>query len=476
MSRVRKIAKNTSFLLISQIISYIFTFFITIYAARYFGASVFGIWAIALSITGIFGIFADLGISTLMVREISRNLSVKDKYVPNIFLIKVILSILTLGLIIIIINIIGYPPIVKNVIYIVTISVIIGSFSGILGAVFQANEKMEYMSFGTILSSVIMILGTAVMIHYNLSIIFFAFINVVSAGLVSIYIIIKYVQNFPLPQFKIDFPFWKPVLKESWPFGVTALSGMLYNYIDSIMLSVIQGAEVVGWYSAAYRLMLIMLFIPNAINMAIFPVMSQFYTSSKNSLKLMNEKYFKYMIILGVPLGSGVTILSDKLILTIFGPGYSQSIIALQILIWTIILTFAGAPFVQVLQSINKQYIITKISIISAITNILLNLFLIPTFSYIGASFATLIAAVISTGYIFLATYKVGYGIDYKTVINDLSKILFATLIMSMFILYFKGLNLFLLVITATLLYFTFIYVIGCIDEIDMMLLKQLKR
>ena len=476
MSMVRKIAKNTSFLLISQIISYIFTFFITMYAARYFGANIFGIWSIALSITGILGIFADLGMSTLMIREVSRDLSLADKYISNAIFIKIILSILTFGLIIIITNLIGYPEIVKNVIYIVTVSVIIGSFAGILGAIFQVNEKMEYISLSTILSSVITLLGTAIMIFYNLGIVFFAFINILSTGLISVYILIKYAQNFPLPQLKIDFSFWKPILKESWPFGVTALSGMLYNYIDSIMLSVTQGAEVVGWYSAAYRLMLILLFIPNAVNMAIFPVMSRFYTSSEDSLKLMNEKYFKYMIILGVPIGVGTTILADKIILMIFGSGYIQSIIALQILIWTIILTFAGAPFVQLLQSINKQFIITKISVISAIINIILNLVLIPSFSYIGASFATLIAAIISTGYIFLVTYKIGYGIPYKIVINDLSKILFATLTMSIFILYFKELNVFLLSFMATLLYFIVLYIVKCIDEVDIMLLKQLRR
>jgi Membrane protein involved in the export of O-antigen and teichoic acid len=476
MSRVRIIAKNTSFLLISQIISYIFTFFITIYAARYFGAGTFGIWSIALSITGIFGIFADLGMSTLMVREVSRDLSLSDKFISNIILIKVILSILTLGLIIITVNIIGYPEIVKNVVYIVTVSVIMGSFSGILGAIFQANEKMEYISLSTILSSIVMLLGTAIMIFYNLNIIFFAFFNIISTGLVSAYILIKYVQKFSLPKLKIDFDFWKPLIKESWPFGITALSGMLYNYIDSIMLSILQGSEVVGWYSAAYRLMLILLFVPNAVNTAIFPVMSQFYASSKDSLKLMNEKYFKYMIILGVPLGVGVTILADKIILFIFGSGYTQSIVALQILIWTIVITFASAPFMQLLQSINKQLVITKISVISAVINVGLNLFLIPKFSYIGASLATFIAAVIAVMYVFSITYRIGYGISFKMVINDLFKVLFSTLIMSIFILYFKDLNLVLLSITATLLYFSSIYFVGCIDDVDIMLLKQLRR
>ena len=110
------------------------------------------------------------------------------------------------------------------------------------------------------------------------------------------------------------------------------------------------------------------------------------------------------------------------------------------------------------------------------IINIILNLVLIPSFSYIGASFATLVAAITSTGYIFLVTYKIGYGIPYKIVINDLSKILFATLTMSIFILYFKELNVFLLSFMATLLYFIVLYIVKCIDEVDIMLLKQLRR
>ncbi len=476
MNRVRKIAKNASFLLVSQIISYIFTFFITMYAARYFGAVGFGIWAIALSITGIFGIIADMGMSTLMVREVSRNLSLADKYLSNTLLIKVILSILAVLLIVITVNLIGYSEIEKDVIYIVTVSVIIGSFSGILGAIFQVTEKMEYIAFSTILSCVVMLLGTAVMILYKLDILFFASLNIISSSLIFAYIFIMYLRKFSLPKIKIDYSFWKPTIKEAWPFGITALSGMLYTYVDSVMLSIIQGVEVVGWYNAAYRLMMVLLFIPNAVNVAIFPVMSQFYTSSKNSLKLMNEKYFKYMLILGIPLGAGITILADKIILLIFGSGYTQSITALQILIWTIVLSFAVAPFMQLLQSINKQLILTKISVISVIINIMLNLVLIPKFSYIGASFATLIASMVATIYVTSITYELGYGIPVKMVISDLSKVLFATLIMSIFILYFKELNLFLLSIMATLLYFISLYIVRCIDEVDLMLLKQLRR
>ena len=76
------------------------------------------------------------------------------------------------------------------------------------------------------------------------------------------------------------------------------------------MLSILKGTEAVGWYSAAYRLMYIALILPTAINTAIFPVMSRLYSnSSRESLTLLYERYFKYMIMIGIPIGFATTLL-----------------------------------------------------------------------------------------------------------------------------------------------------------------------
>ena len=263
-------------------------------------------------------------------------------------------------------------------------------------------------------------------------------------------------------------------IKEALPFGLTGISGMIQTYIDSVMLSLIQGNEVVGWYNAAYRLILVFLFIPTVVNMAVFPVMSRFFLSSRDSLELIYEKYFKYMILLGVPLGFGTTILADKIILLIFGEGYSQSIIALQILIWTIVLTFAGAAFVQLLQSVNKQLLITKISGICVVFNIVLNLILIPKFSYIGASISTLITELVLVGGIFIVSYRIGYKIHFNKIKEIILKVIFASVIMSIFIWYLKNLNLFILAGLGILVYLTILYLIKGIDEEDMDIFKQI--
>ncbi|WP_414468849.1 flippase [Methanobacterium sp. ACI-7] len=473
MNHIKKIAKNTTVLLVSQVISYILAFFYMIYIARYLGADGFGILTFALAFTGIFGIFADMGLNTLTVREVSRDKSLTNKYFSNVLLIKIILSVLTFGIIILSINLLNYPQEAINIVYLIGLSVIITATSGIFNSIFQAHEKMEYQSIGLIINNVLLFIGVLLIIYYSLGILEFALIYLISSIIGFLYIFIVYLLKFPA-KIRFNVNFWKPTIKEALPFGLTGISGMIYTYIDSVMLSLIQNNEVVGWYNGAYRLTLILLFIPNVINLAIFPKMAQYYDSNKNSLNLMYQRYFKYMIVLGIPTGFLITILADRIILLILGTGFLQSIVALQILIWTIVFTFAGAAFVQLLQSINKQVIITKISGICVIINIILNLILIPKYSYIGASYATLITEIILVGYVIYSSYKLGYGIEYKLVINDLFKVLLATFVMSLFIWYFKSLNLFLLIVIGVLLYFVILYIIRGMDEIDVSIFKQI--
>jgi len=91
MNTVQRIAKNTGVLLVSQIASYILGFFFVMYTARYLGAAGFGILSFALAFTGIFGVFADLGLSTLTIGEVARDKSLASDYLGNIAVMKVIL-------------------------------------------------------------------------------------------------------------------------------------------------------------------------------------------------------------------------------------------------------------------------------------------------------------------------------------------------------------------------------------------------
>jgi O-antigen/teichoic acid export membrane protein len=278
------------------------------------------------------------------------------------------------------------------------------------------------------------------------------------------------------PRPELDWAFLKPVFKEALPFGLTGLLGMVYTYEASIILSFFQGNEVVGWYNAAYRLVLMLLFVPNIVNVVIYPVMSRFYVSSHDSLLFVYKKYFKYMQIIAFPIGIGTTFLADRIILTIFGNGFTNSIIALKILIWTLVFTFSGSAFVNLLQSTNRQSVITRMSAISVVVNVLTNLLLIPKFSYVGSSIATVITEIVLVGGIVFVAYRSGYGIPLSDLKYDTLKILASCLVMSAFLMYFNYVNLLILIISSAMVYFAAIYLFRLLDDDDILLIKQVLR
>ena len=470
MNTVQRIAKNAGVLLASQVVSYAIGFFFVMYTARYLGAEGFGILSFALAFTGIFGVFADLGLPPLTVREVARDKSLAGKYLGNIAVMKVILVIVTFGLIALFINLLGYPEQTIKVVYLVALSVVFGAFSRMFYSIFQAYEKMEYQSLGQILSSALMLSGALFAIDRGFGVVGFASIYFLVSAVVLGYAFAVCAWKFALPRMEVDLGFWKPTIKEALPFWLSGVFVILYFRIDMVMLSMMKGDAVVGWYAAPYRLVDALVVIPTALTSAIYPVFSNFYVNSKNSLKMTFEKSFKYLFTIAFPIGVGTTLLADKIILLIFGSDFAPSIIALQILIWASVLSFINCTPATLLNSINKQRTLMHITGLGAIFNIIMNLILIPNFSYVGAAIATLAAefvvGVLMFSFIFKHTHKFQL---YKTTV----RVIIAGMGMGVVVVLLDHYALYVLVPIAAIIYLTILVGIGGLEKEDSNLFKQ---
>jgi O-antigen/teichoic acid export membrane protein len=158
------------------------------------------------------------------------------------------------------------------------------------------------------------------------------------------------------------------------------------------MLSLMVGDQVVGWYNAAYRLVFAMLFIPVAAMKAVFPAMSIYFKQSPAAFKALFERSFKVMFLIGFSLASVIFVLSDKIILTIFGAEYAPASGALKILVWSTALIFIGTVQTHATRASDRQRFTAKVVTSSAVLNLLLNFWLIPKYSLYGAAIATLAA------------------------------------------------------------------------------------
>lgn len=469
MNTVQRIAKNTGVLFAAQIVAYLLAFIYMIKIARYLGPDSYGIFSFATALVLIFGIFADLGLSTLITREVSRDKSLEKNYLRNFIPIKFFLSIITYSILVLFGNLMHYPQVTLNVIYLFGLFMIVNGFSQLFLGVFQAHEKMEYQSINLLINNSLIFIGVVYGIANGFNVEGFALVYFITAvvGLIFCLIIILWKYSSPVPIFNMKF--WRKSLKLAIPLSFAIVFSTIAFRVDTVLLGILQGNVAVGWYSAGFRLIDFLLFIPVVYSGAIFPVLAKFHVSSKELLKILYEKSFKYLLIISIPIVAGTLILAPQIILFLFQNSYSQSIIALQILIWVIPFMFLVNIFGVMFVSINKQNLMLKLTFVIMILNIVLNLIFIPIYSYVGASVISVVTSVVEC--ILCFYYLSGYmKTDIK---NYLLKPVAASLFMSLF-LFNIHINLFLSIFIATLIYVGLLLLFKTFNEEDFNIIRKL--
>ncbi len=476
MSTIQTIVKNGLVLLIAQIISLVLGIFYIIYTTRYLGAAGYGILSFAIAFTSIFNILTDIGCNTLIVRDISRNKSLVGKYIGNILMIEAVLSIITFCGILLGINWMGYPTLTIMVVLVLGISVSLSSFIDMFNAVFQAYEKMEYQSISTIINSILMLVGTLVSIYLHFGIIAFASTYLMANLITLSFCSLVFLWKFPIPKLEVDTRFWRDILKESLPFGLSSLFITAYYWADTILLSILvpNSNEVIGWYNAPYKLVLILGNIPIIYMMVMFPIMSKRFKISEDSLKFILERSVKYTLCISIPTIIATTLLANEIILDIFGQGFAPAALLLQIQIWSFLFASLGAVFGNFLNSINKQSTLMKITGCGMVFNIALNFFLIPVFSATGASIISDLTRLLIISVEIYVLYRLGFISHGGKFINDAVKVMVSSLVMGVFIFIFRDAGIIMLIIPSTAIYILTLYVIKYFDNNDLTLVKEI--
>jgi O-antigen/teichoic acid export membrane protein len=332
---------------------------------------------------------------------------------------------------------------------------------------------MEYYSVGYILNSLLILVGVIWGMLNYLDLYFFAMIYIISNGVVLLYYVLVYLWKFQRPHFEFSPSFCKKTLIEALPLSLATIFALIHFRVDTILLSIINGDIAVGLYSASYRVLEMLNFIPIIFTTAIFPVLSQLHVSSKESLDYSYQVSFKFILIVALPISASIALLAPQIILLIYSTGYQPSILILQILIWSIPALFLSYLFGTTLTSINQQKLLFRAIIISTVLNIVMNLILLPYYSYLGAAVTTLISESVLCIIYYYFISKHLEPINFRAI---LPKPVIATIIICLIIYYlnlnyYLSLNLLLLIPFLILVYIALLFLFRTFtpEEIEIM-------
>jgi O-antigen/teichoic acid export membrane protein len=388
-TNIKKYLFNTSWLFFERITRMVLGLFIGVWIARYLGPERFGLLSYAQSFVGIFGAIATLGLDSIVIRGLVKGNVQREVLLGTAFIMKLIGSFVCISFLFVAINVTPNDAYTKILVLIVGSSTIVQSFN-VIDFYFQSRVMSKYVVYAHFL---MIIVGTPVkliLLIYEAPLEYFAATNVLESALTSVGLIYFYKQQkMSFRQWKFSKPLAISLLKESWPLIFSTISIYIGLRIDQVMLKNMLNESSVGFYAVGVKLAEVFNFIPMLICQSIYPKVLEM-DFEKDRQKIIYVIRYVFFILVGFAVAVNMT--SYLAIYMLYGQEYLPSKIVIDILIWSVPVTYLNMINNQILLKFNKNVTILSRQVSLAAINICLNLIFIPRFGIMGAAMATLCA------------------------------------------------------------------------------------
>jgi len=467
----RKIAYNVVFSSVAKVLSTALALVAIGFITRYLGAEGFGEYSTVVAFLSFFAAILDLGLYSISTREISRKEEETEKIIGNILSLRVVSSLVAFLIVPFVFLLFPYPMEVKRGIAIIAASFFFSSTYQVLNGVFQRSLAMDKVAMSELIGKVVQVAIVVLAVKLNLGF-NWIILSILFNMLASLILVFVWSRRYIQLRLRADFAYWKEFLRESFPMGAVAIITFLYYRLDTILLSIMRPSADVGIYNAAFKIIDNVSFFPGMFMGLIMPIMAKNFFAEKEKFRRVSDKTFKVFTIMIVPLIVGTIFLAGDIIRLIGGAGFGEAANVLRILIFALAFIFFGNFFNSIMVAGNLQKKLMYILGLAAIVNITLNLIFIPKFSYMAASFNSVITEFLVA---ILTFWVVAKKADYFPKVKKLSGILFSGFMMAAVLFFFRGANFFILFFGSSAIYLLFLWLIRAVevDEIKSLISKE---
>jgi O-antigen/teichoic acid export membrane protein len=390
---LQNVISNTGWLFFDNILRMGVGLFVGVWVARYLGPDQYGQLNYALAFVLLFSSLANLGLDSIVVRNIVRDPSTRDEILGTVFVLKLIGSAT------------AFAITMSSIFVLRPADSLTHWMVGIIaaGAIFQAFDTIDFWFQSQIKSKFTVIAKNSafllisvikiILIVSKAPLIAFAWAGLGEIAFGSIGLMIAYRTNgLYLKAWCANFALAKELLRDSWPLIFSGIVSMIYLRIDQVMLGEMVGNEEVGIYSAAVRLAEVWYFIPMAIYSSVYPSIVEARTISEDLFYDRLQKLYNMMAFIGYFVALPVTFMSGWVVELLFGHAYSRAGSMLAVLIWAGLFVNLGVARSSFLMSMNWTKVHFMTVFMGCLVNVALNYILIPKYGGMGAVIASCVA------------------------------------------------------------------------------------
>ncbi len=391
-ARAGRLASHTTILMGMELGVRFLDALISVFLARYLAPEGFGLLAFALSFAWLFSILPGAGMWSLSTRDVARSPDQLSRYLSNGLCAKALLAALTCLVMWITTLTPGFQADKRSFVMLAGWLMILETTVKYTLSFFQAAQRMTMVAMvslglrlGWTLSSIAVMLW-----HGGVADLLVARVAVTIVWLIASVVLIEW--KLQRITWSVDLGFIWRMLQASWPFALFYLYGTVYADLSTVVLSAMRGDIVTGWFAAGQKVLRLLVFIPNGFFGALLPAMSRASSNARPQLISTLARSCKYLLLIGLPIAGGAWVVAEPVVAMLYGPSYHETVQVLQVLSWSIPLTFLNWALAATVMAVNQERRGSAYLLVGVVCCAIGNLLTVPRWGVLGASVSSVIA------------------------------------------------------------------------------------
>jgi O-antigen/teichoic acid export membrane protein len=358
--------------------------------ARALGPQQYGAFVAVAAAVAIASPFVGNGSGNLMVKRVACDPTVLPEALGNALLVTLISGLL-LSFLVTPACLALLPPAIPSAVIVLVIAsdLLVLRFVDVVCLGFQAIERLDWTAGLNLFASLTRLAGiAAVVLLARPTVLAWSVAYLITSVLCALAALGCLLCRLACPRFS-GYRTIRSELCEGFWFSTSLSAQSIYNDLDKTMLASATALDAAGIYSGAYRLIEVAFVPVRALLAASYPA---FFRHGKNGLAgsfAFAQRLLRKPLLYAMVVAAGMVI-GAPIVPRILGSGYARSSEALRWLSLLPVLKTLHYFAADVLTGAGYQFLRTLLQIAVASLNILLNLWLIPAYSWRGAAWSSL--------------------------------------------------------------------------------------
>ncbi len=333
----RRVLVNTGALAGSSLWRIAISFVLQLLIARRLGVESLGQYTIALAYLNVCQIISELGLPALLVRDLAQRPWLRRAYFTLALRLQVAAAVATWVGLVLVTSLLPLPPSTRLLLWIIGASLPFYAVTSVCQMLFQSGEQMEYvMGVEFLINTLILGLSLFALLRGGniWQLIAILVVTQLVSALLS-WLLLRRSQLFAGEQRTVEWR-WSLLWQQASPFYGLALADVLLQRADIVLLSIFGGEIITGIYGAAYNLLRVAIKLIQNFWAALYPTLSRLLRQQPNHYQRLASFGLRYTLLAGLAVAATGTGITSELLTLIYGSGYGEAAVVLQLLLWMI--------------------------------------------------------------------------------------------------------------------------------------------